>query len=127
MRQDKTYFCAAGATETHGESRHGESHLIPLAIDTAMGVKEKLHVYGNNFDTIDGTGVRDFIHVADIAQAHLLALQAPAEKWNQIFNLGTSKGYSVMEIINATEEIICKKINYSSNYYLIISRLALLG
>lgn len=107
------YFCAAGATNTHGESRHGESHLIPLAIDTALGIREQLFVYGNNFDTIDGSGVRDFIHVADIAHAHLLAIQAPIEKWNQIFNLGTSKGYSVIEIIKATEEIIGKKINYT--------------
>lgn len=107
------YFCAAGATAFHGESRHGESHLIPLAIDTALGLRPQLFVYGNDFDTIDGSGVRDYIHVADIANAHLLAMQAPSSKWNQIFNLGTSKGFSVLEIIKATEEIIGKKINFS--------------
>jgi UDP-glucose 4-epimerase len=107
------YFCAAGATATHGESRPCESHLIPLAIDTAIGTRKELFVYGNNFDTQDGTGVRDYIHVSDIANAHLLAMEAPIEKWNQMINLGTSKGYSVIEIIQVTEEIIGKKINFS--------------
>ncbi len=107
------YFCAAGATATHGESRPSESHLIPLAIDSAIGARKQLFVYGNNFDTKDGTGVRDYIHVADIANAHLLAMEAPIENWNQILNLGTSKGFSVMEIIHATEQLIGQKINYS--------------
>jgi UDP-glucose 4-epimerase len=106
------YFCAAGATAFHGESRACESHLIPLAIDTAIGKRESLSVFGNNFNTIDGSGVRDYIHVEDIAQAHLLCLNLPLDAWNKIFNLGTSKGFSVFEIIKATEQIMGKKLAY---------------
>ena len=84
-----------------------------MAIDTAIGTRKELFVYGNSFDTQDGTGVRDYIHVSDIANAHLLAMEAPIEKWNQMINLGTGKGNSVMEIIHATEEVVGKKINFS--------------
>ena len=105
------YFCAAGATKLHGESRTHESHLIPLAIDTALGKRESLAVFGNDFDTADGSGVRDFIHVADIANAHILAMQS--NQWNQVLNLGTGSGYSVLEIIKETEKVTGKPINYS--------------
>lgn len=106
------YFCAAGATALHGESRICESHLIPLSIDAAMGKRESLSVFGNNFNTADGTGVRDYIHVEDIANAHLLCIDTPIDSWNKIFNLGTSKGFSVLEIIKATENIVGNKIPY---------------
>lgn len=106
------YFCAAGATERNGESRSHESHLIPLAIDTAIGKRESLQVFGNDFDTRDGSGVRDFIHVADIANAHLLALNATEEKWNTALNLGTGSGFSVLEIVRETEKITGKKVRY---------------
>jgi UDP-glucose 4-epimerase len=105
------YFCAAGATAPHGESRTHESHLIPLTIDAAFGKKD-LQVFGNDFDTRDGSGVRDYIHVADIAQAHLLALQVTDTCWNHILNLGTGTGYSVWEIIKETETIMGKKVNH---------------
>lgn len=104
------YFCAAGATALNGESRMHESHLIPLAIDAALGHRAFLHVFGDDFDTRDGSGVRDFIHVADIAHAHLLAISA--QNWNHIFNLGTGTGYSVLEIIQETEAVVQKKIDY---------------
>lgn len=106
------YFCAAGATVLNGESRLKESHLIPLVVDCALGKREKLYVYGNNFSTPDGTGVRDYIHVADIADAHLKAIQHFDTACNHILNLGTGKGYSVLEIIQAAEKISGKKIAF---------------
>ncbi len=105
------YFCAAGATAKNGESRGYESHLIPLVIDTALGKRDEIKVFGNQFPTPDGTGVRDYIHVSDIARAHELALNANVT--NQIFNLGTNAGYSVLEIIEETEKVLGQKVNFS--------------
>ena len=109
------YFCAAGATALHGESRGYESHLIPLVIDTALGKRDEIKVFGNQFPTPDGTGVRDYIHVSDIARAHELALNAMliAKVTNQIFNLGTNAGYSVLEIIEETEKVLGQKVNFT--------------
>lgn len=98
------YFCAAGATDQNGESRKSkETHLIPLVVDTAIGKKSKVEVFGNDYPTRDGTGVRDFVHVSDIARAHILALEALDEYPNEIFNLGTETGYSVLEVIGAAQ------------------------
>jgi UDP-glucose 4-epimerase len=109
------YFCAAGATALHGESRGYESHLIPLVIDTALGKRDEIKVFGNQFPTPDGTGVRDYIHVSDIARAHELALNAMlnAKVTNQIFNLGTNAGYSVLQIIEETEKVLGQKVNFT--------------
>ena len=111
------YFCAAGATAKNGESRGYESHLIPLVIDTALGKRDEIKVFGNQFPTPDGTGVRDYIHVSDIARAHELALNAKLNPkgavTNQIFNLGTNAGYSVLEIIEETEKVLGQKVNFS--------------
>ena len=111
------YFCAAGATALHGESRGYESHLIPLVIDTALGKRDEIKVFGNQFPTPDGTGVRDYIHVSDIARAHELALNAmlnaKGKATNQIFNLGTNAGYSVLEIIEETEKVLGQKVNFT--------------
>lgn len=111
------YFCAAGATAKNGESRGYESHLIPLVIDTALGKRDEIKVFGNQFPTPDGTGVRDYIHVSDIARAHELALNATlnpdAKVINQIFNLGTNAGYSVLQIIEETENVLGQKVNFS--------------
>jgi UDP-glucose 4-epimerase len=107
------YFCAAGATALHGESRGYESHLIPLVIDTALGKRDEIKVFGNGFPTPDGTGVRDYIHVSDIAKAHELALAKLGSVTNQIFNLGTSAGYSVMQIIEETQKVLGQKVNFS--------------
>ena len=109
------YFCAAGATALHGESRGYESHLIPLVIDTALGKRDEVKVFGNQFPTPDGTGVRDYIHVSDIARAHELALNAMlnATVTNQIFNLGTNAGYSVLQIIEETEKVLGQKVNFT--------------
>ena len=107
------YFCAAGATANNGESRGYESHLIPLVIDTALGKRDEIKVFGNQFPTPDGTGVRDYIHVSDIARAHELALAKLGTVTNQIFNLGTNAGYSVLEIIEETEKVLGQKVNFT--------------
>jgi UDP-glucose 4-epimerase len=107
------YFCAAGATALHGESRGYESHLIPLVIDTALGKRNEIKVFGNQFPTSDGTGVRDYIHVRDIAKAHELALAKLGSVTNQIFNLGTNAGYSVLQIIEETEKVLGQKVNFT--------------
>jgi len=93
------YFCAAGATRDHGESRRQETHLIPVVIDAAVGKRREVEIFGVDFPTKDGSGVRDYVHVSDIARAHLLALSAIDSNANQVFNLGTGQGYSVHEVI----------------------------
>lgn len=107
------YFCAAGATERHGESRKkGETHLIPLVVDSATNQNDILKVFGNDFPTRDGTGVRDYIHVLDIAQAHIFALHAIEECQSEIFNLGSGKGYSVLEVIKTARKVLNLDIAY---------------
>lgn len=103
------YFNAAGATENFGEDHRPETHLIPLILQTVRGKREKLTMYGDDYDTPDGTCVRDYIHILDLAQAHELALSAPQSGH---YNLGTGKGLSIREIINAAEEVTGLKVNY---------------
>jgi UDP-glucose-4-epimerase GalE len=93
------YFCAAGATPFHGESRKHETHLIPVVVDAALKRRPAVSVYGTDYPTKDGSGVRDYVHVIDIARAHLRAMSAIDEKPNRVFNLGTGSGYSVKEVI----------------------------
>jgi len=101
------YFNAAGASSKFGEDHTPETHLIPNIMEVALGKKEELQIYGNDYDTPDGTCIRDYIHIEDLAQAHLLALTG-----RQIgpFNLGTGTGCSVREVLQAANEIIGKKI-----------------
>lgn len=106
------YFCAAGATTLHGESRDHESHLIPIVIDQVLGKIPFVSVFGNDFDTRDGSGVRDYIHVADIAKAHMLVIDSFDMVFNQTVNLGTGSGYSVFEIIQETEKITGKRVEF---------------
>lgn len=92
-----------------------ESHLIPRVIDVAEGRAECIYIYGTDYNTIDGTGVRDYVHVLDIARAHIVALeqltqQANQQKKAEVYNIGTSSGLSVRQIIQAAEEIIKKPI-----------------
>lgn len=110
------YFNAAGADKSAliGESHGPETHIIPLALKTALGVKESLQVFGDDYETPDGSCVRDYIHVEDLAAAHLLALEKlPGQKGGQYLNLGTACGASVKEIISLCEEVTGKKINHS--------------
>ncbi len=108
------YFNAAGADLDGeiGEDRKVETHLIPLAIDTALGIYPILNIYGTDFDTKDGTAVRDYIHTLDIAWAHLKALFYILEqKKSLMLNLGSEKGYSVLEVVNEIEKLTQTKIN----------------
>ncbi len=96
------YFNAAGADASGkiGERHQPESHLIPLVLQVATGERENIKIFGTDYPTPDGTCVRDYVHVSDLAQAHLLALQAlMAGGDNAVYNLGNSKGYSVREVI----------------------------
>lgn len=107
------YFNAAGADLEGeiGERRRKESHLIPLLIEAAQGKRERVLLYGETHPTPDGTPVRDFIHVSDLAQAHVKALQKLEQKEGSIaLNLGTERGYSVREVIEAIERRWKRKI-----------------
>jgi UDP-glucose 4-epimerase len=102
------YFNASGADESGdlSERHEPETHLIPLVLDAAMGVRSHLTVFGDDYATPDGTCVRDYIHVADLAEAHLAALSyLTAGGASGAFNLGTGKGYSVREVIAAVERV----------------------
>ena len=103
------YFNAAGATPNFGEDHRPETHLIPLILQTVRGKREKLMLFGDDYDTPDGTCIRDYIHILDLAQAHELALSAPESGH---YNLGTGNGLSVKEIINAAEEVTGLKVKY---------------
>ena len=104
------YFNAAGATERCGEWHDPETHLIPLVLQAATGQREHVEIYGEDYSTRDGTCVRDYIHVVDLARAHILALQILGER-SAIYNLGCGgDGYSVREVINVANEITGRKI-----------------
>jgi UDP-glucose 4-epimerase len=99
------YFNAAGATDTHGELHNPETHLIPLVLKTARGQREVVEIFGTDYPTQDGTCVRDYIHVIDLAEAHVLAMEALVRGKSGTFNLGNGNGYSVQEIISAASEV----------------------
>lgn len=97
------YFNAAGAAADLGEDHHPETHLIPILMKVALGKLEQVEVFGDDYPTPDGTCLRDYVHVADLARAHVLALDAP-DKRAQVFNLGSGKTSSVLEVIQAARE-----------------------
>ncbi|QHY96001.1 UDP-glucose 4-epimerase [Streptomyces sp. S4.7] len=99
------YFNVAGAYGSYGERHDPESHLIPLVLQVALGTRESISVYGDDYPTPDGTCVRDYIHVADLADAHLLALTAAAESEHLICNLGNGSGFSVREVIETVRTV----------------------
>ena len=108
------YFNVAGAPEgpdgiTRGEDHEPESHLVPLILDVALGRRKSIRIYGDDYPTPDGTCIRDYIHVSDLADAHLLALKAleteAAAKSRLIFNLGNGKGFSVREVIESARRV----------------------
>lgn len=110
------YFNAAGADPDGllGEMHDPETHLIPNILLTLLGKKDHLDVYGSDFNTPDGTAVRDYIHVSDLARAHVLALKRLFEhKESHFINLGVNKGYSVLEVIRNTEKVTGKAVNFS--------------
>jgi len=99
------YFNAAGAGESHGEDHRPETHLIPLALEVALGRRDELVIYGKDYPTVDGTCVRDYIHVKDLATAHLLGLDKLIGGFSGVLNLGNGRGFSVLEVVKATEKV----------------------
>jgi len=99
------YFNACGATAERGEAHRPETHLIPLVLQVALGQRPHISIYGADYPTPDGTCIRDYIHVADLAQAHLLALDALAENERIVCNLGNGAGYSVRQVIEAARAV----------------------
>ena len=110
------YFNPIGAHESGliGEIPNGiPNNLVPYIAQVAIGKREILNVYGNDYDTVDGTGVRDYIHVVDLARAHVMAIEyANSHTGCEIINVGTGKGYSVFEVLNAYEKACGHKIPY---------------
>ena len=109
------YFNAAGADPDAeiGEKHDPETHLIPLVLDTALGKRDCLEIYGNDYDTPDGTCIRDYIHVTDLAAAHVLALDYLCGGGSSnIFNLGNGSGFSVREVLSAASRITGRNIPY---------------
>jgi len=99
------YFNAAGAVTERGEAHLPESHLIPRVLTIAAGKAESATIFGTDYPTPDGTCIRDYIHIVDLAEAHLLALEALDAKPVQIYNLGNGQGYSVLEVIEAARAV----------------------
>lgn len=105
------YFNACGATERCGEHHDPETHLIPLILFAAQGKRESISVFGDDYPTPDGTAIRDYIHISDLSQAHLLALEHLRKGGESEFiNLGNGTGFSVMEVIEAARKVTGKEI-----------------
>ncbi|PCC81988.1 UDP-glucose 4-epimerase GalE [Corynebacterium accolens] len=99
------YFNVAGAYGLIGENREVETHLIPLVLQVALGHRDKVFMFGDDYPTTDGTAVRDYIHIRDLAEAHLLALQSNEPGTHRIYNLGSGDGYSVKQVIEMCREV----------------------
>lgn len=104
------YFNVAGASGPHGERHDPETHLIPLVLQAAAGRRESVSVFGQDYPTADGTAVRDYIHVEDLARAHLLALASATSPGHRIYNLGNGAGFSVREVIEAARAVTGKEV-----------------
>jgi UDP-glucose 4-epimerase len=104
------YFNAAGALPDRGEAHQPESHLIPLVLQVALGQRNEIKIFGDDYPTPDGTCIRDYIHIADLIDAHLLCLEALDDQDRLVYNLGNGAGYSVREVIevsrHVTEQVI---------------------
>jgi UDP-glucose 4-epimerase len=99
------YFNAAGAAGHLGEAHQPESHLIPIILQVALGKRGAIQIYGTDYRTKDGTCVRDYIHVIDLAQAHVLALDALGERSQLIYNLGNGRGFTVRDVIDVARKV----------------------
>ncbi|MDI6602223.1 MAG: UDP-glucose 4-epimerase GalE [Thermoanaerobacteraceae bacterium] len=106
------YFNAAGADDAGdiGEDHYPETHLIPLVLKTAKGERKDIKIYGTDYSTPDGTCIRDYIHVNDLADAHILALEYLRENRSNVFNLGNGSGFSVKEVIDTAEKVTSRNI-----------------
>jgi UDP-glucose 4-epimerase len=99
------YFNASGAMPDRGEAHRPETHLIPLVLQVALGQCEHASIFGADYPTPDGTCIRDYIHIADLAQAHVLALEALRARETMTYNLGNGAGYSVREVIEVARQV----------------------
>ena len=99
------YFNACGATAARGEHHVPETHLIAILLEVALGLRPEIRIFGNDYDTPDGTCIRDYVHVADIAHAHLLALDRMDRIESEAFNLGNGTGFSNREVVEATRRV----------------------
>jgi UDP-glucose 4-epimerase len=99
------YFNVAGAMAGRGEAHEPESHIIPLVLDVALGRRDHIKIYGEDYPTPDGTCIRDYIHVEDLANAHLLAFEALAHREHLIYNLGNGAGFSVRQVIESVRRV----------------------
>jgi UDP-glucose 4-epimerase len=106
------YFNAAGASEGLGEAHKNETHLIPIILETALEKREKMDIYGSDYNTKDGTCIRDYLHVIDIAQAHILGLDNLEQRPNANYNLGNGIGFSNLEVLKTAEKITERTIPY---------------
>jgi UDP-glucose 4-epimerase len=99
------YFNVAGAIPGRGEAHEPESHLIPLILDVAIGRRDSIKIFGQDYPTPDGTAVRDYIHVQDLAEAHLLAFQALDQRDRMIYNLGNGHGFTVQQVVESARRV----------------------
>lgn len=104
------YFNVAGSYGGFGENRVVETHLIPLVLQTALGQRPSISVFGSDYPTADGTAVRDYVHVKDLAEAHVLALDFARAGAHEIFNLGSGEGFSVRQVIDTCREVTGREI-----------------
>jgi UDP-glucose 4-epimerase len=104
------YFNVAGAIEGYGEAHEPESHLIPLILDVALGRRASIKIFGQDYPTKDGTCVRDYIHVRDLAEAHFLALAALEKQTRLIYNIGNGQGFTVRQVIDSVQRVTGKPI-----------------
>jgi len=104
------YFNVAGASGALGEDHHPETHLIPLVLQAAAGKRESVAIFGTDYQTPDGTAVRDYIHVEDLGRAHVLALEKAVPGRHDIYNLGSARGYSVREVIETARAVTGRAI-----------------
>lgn len=110
------YFNVAGADKSGniGQATKGRklTHLVPVVIESVSGIREKMFIFGDDYPTRDGTCVRDYIHVTDLAKAHVLGAKYAMSGKSNIFNLGSKNGFSVKEVVKATEKCLNKKVPY---------------
>ena len=110
------YFNVAGADASGeiGQATKGRAltHLIPVVIEAVSGIRDKVSIFGNDYDTKDGTCIRDYIHVSDLVQAHILGAKITMTNKKGIYNLGSKNGFSVLDVVNVTSEVIDKKVPY---------------
>jgi UDP-glucose 4-epimerase len=105
------YFNVAGAIPGYGENHEPESHLIPLILDAALGLRDSIRIFGLDYPTKDGTCVRDYVHVRDLAEAHLLALASLERQTSAVYNLGNGQGFTVREVIESVSRVTGKPIH----------------